>query len=111
GATVAVRERSDGFVPTASDDTPEVDATGLLQNYPNPFNPTTTITFNLEEPSYVRLDVFSVTGERVASLVNGTKGAGQHHVKFDASRLSTGIYVYRLIAGDITQSKKMLLVK
>jgi PKD repeat protein len=111
GASVAKQSRSDGFVPVVSDFTPEVDVTGMMQNYPNPFNPTTTITFNLEEPSFVQLDVFNVEGKRVASLVNGNKGEGIHHIKFDASKLSSGIYIYRFIAGDVTQSKKMLLIK
>jgi hypothetical protein len=83
----------------------------LSQNYPNPFNPRTTISFNLDTESHVTLDVFNVAGKRVATLVNGTKGAGLHSVEFDASSLSSGIYYYRLVAGDIVEHKKMVLLK
>jgi PKD repeat protein len=110
--TIERRDRSDGFVPIVSESsTPEIDMTGLMQNYPNPFNPSTTISFNLEAPSHVKLEVFNVEGKRVAMLVNGNRGEGIHHVKFDASKLSSGIYIYRFIAGDVMQSKKMLLIK
>jgi PKD repeat protein len=111
GVTIAKQDRSDGFVPVEMNSAPEIDITGLMQNYPNPFNPSTTISFNLETASHVKLEVFNVEGRRVATLVNGKRGEGIHHVKFDASKLSSGIYIYRFMAGDVTQSKKMLLIK
>jgi hypothetical protein len=83
----------------------------LSQNYPNPFNPVTTISFSLPEASYVRLDVFDVAGRRVATLVDETRNAGVHNVTFDASSMASGVYFYRIEAGDMTETKKMILVK
>lgn len=86
-------------------------ATELSQNYPNPFNPTTTIGYALPESSTVRLEVFNIQGQRVATLVNGTQTAGHHTVSFDASRLASGTYIYRLQTGSTSITKMMMLVK
>jgi len=83
----------------------------LEQNYPNPFNPSTTINYTLSERSAVTLKVYDVLGNEVASLVNTTQEAGKHDVKFDASKLSSGLYVYTLNAGNFTSSRKMMLLK
>jgi len=83
----------------------------LNQNYPNPFNPSTQIQYALPESVNVRLDVYNVMGQRVATLVNDQKPAGYHTVTFDASRLASGTYLYRLIAGNHVITKKLLLVK
>ncbi len=90
----------------------------LSQNYPNPFNPSTIIRFSLpagrqELPmnSFVTLKVYNLLGQEVATLVNEQKPAGNYEVKFDASSLASGVYVYRLNAGDFTASQKMLLLK
>jgi PKD repeat protein len=83
----------------------------LFPNHPNPFNPTTTISFSLSETAHVRLDVFNVAGQRVATLVNETRKAGVHDVIFEASHLSSGIYFYRLTAGSVTEIKKMILLR
>jgi hypothetical protein len=83
----------------------------LSQNYPNPFNPTTTINFNLAKASNVKLTVYNVLGQKVMTLVDSRMSAGQQTVKFDASKLTSGVYFYRLDAGNFSSVKKMLLVK
>ena len=83
----------------------------LNQNYPNPFNPTTTISYELPENSNVTLQVYDMTGRQVATLVNGTVQAGSHRISFDASGLSSGIYLYRLTAGSSVISRKLTVLK
>lgn len=83
----------------------------LKQNYPNPFNPSTTIRFGLAETSDVTLEVFNLLGQRVAVLVNENRSAGFHNVTFDASSLSSGMYIYRIQAGSFVETKKLMLVK
>ncbi|MEX0721895.1 MAG: DUF5689 domain-containing protein [Balneolaceae bacterium] len=88
------------------------DVFSLSQNYPNPFNPTTNINFNLANSAEVNLIVFNVLGQKVATLVNNRKmSTGLHSVAFDASRLSSGVYFYRLEAGDFVQQRSMTLIK
>ncbi|MDR9388521.1 MAG: T9SS type A sorting domain-containing protein, partial [Balneolaceae bacterium] len=83
----------------------------LNQNYPNPFNPTTNIKFALPQSSVVKLEVFNVLGQRVATLVNGELNAGYHTVMFDASNLASGVYVYRINTAEHMQVKRMMLIK
>ncbi|MHB9011475.1 MAG: choice-of-anchor Q domain-containing protein [Ignavibacteriaceae bacterium] len=83
----------------------------LGQNYPNPFNPTTTISFSLPVDSKVELDVYNTIGQRVANLANGEMQAGYHNVEFNASRLASGIYFYRITAGSFNEVKKLILLK
>jgi len=83
----------------------------LAQNYPNPFNPTTNITYTIPQSSYVTLKIYYVLGNEICSLVNGYQDLGSYHVRFDASKLSDGIYFYRLNAGNFSQIKKMILIK
>lgn len=87
------------------------DAYALEQNYPNPFNPATTICFALPEAGKVTLSVYDIAGRLVAALVDGHRTAGVHEVSFDAANLASGIYVYRLEAGQFTASGKMVLMK
>lgn len=83
----------------------------LNQNYPNPFNSMTTLSFALPEGGKVVLNIFDITGSLVATLMNGWREAGVHEVTFDGSGLVSGVYVYKLKAGDFTASGKMVLVK
>jgi len=83
----------------------------LSQNYPNPFNPNTNIKFAVPGNSFVTLNVFDVTGREVANLVNSQMPAGNYNVNFDASSITSGVYFYRLQAGDFTATKKMILIK
>ncbi len=83
----------------------------LSQNYPNPFNPVTQIRFSIPSAGFVNLSVFDLSGRKVAELVNGTSKAGEYSVDFNASGLSSGVYFYRLSAGNFTEVKKMTLLK
>lgn len=83
----------------------------LEQNYPNPFNPSTTIRYGLPHKSTVQLTVFNTLGQKVATLVQGEEEAGYHEVNFDGSSMSSGVYFYRLRAGDFVQTCKLMLLK
>lgn len=84
----------------------------LNQNYPNPFNPSTTLSFELPNASNVQLQVFNMMGQRVATLIqNQAFTAGSHQVRFDASNLPSGVYIYRLQASVTTATRKMTLIK
>jgi hypothetical protein len=83
----------------------------LEQNYPNPFNPSTNIAFTVPKIGRVTLKVFNALGQQVATLVDANYDAGKHQVNFDASSLSSGVYVYTLSSGDFLAAKKMILVK
>ena len=78
---------------------------------PNLFNPATTSRYELPENALVTLEVFDMLGRRVATLVNEAQASGQHQAAFDATGLSSGLYLYRLQAGEFAQTRKMLLVK
>ncbi|MBU0561709.1 MAG: metallophosphoesterase [Bacteroidetes bacterium] len=83
----------------------------LGQNYPNPFNPITKISYQLPKSSYVSLQIFDLLGSKIAALVNKEQPAGNYQIHFDGSRLSSGVYFYRLHTGDFVEIKKMMLVK
>jgi M6 family metalloprotease-like protein len=116
----AVNQGSPGFlfgwnvsapvgVTTVGGTTPTTFA--LDQNYPNPFNPSTMLRFALPQSSHVRLTVYNVIGQKVETLIDGVKEAGNHSVSFDASRLSSGVYFYMIDAGSFHATKKMLLMR
>jgi hypothetical protein len=83
----------------------------LSQNYPNPFNPTTVIRFGLPEASSVHIAVYNTIGTEMEVLVDGSMSAGYHEVSFSASRYPSGIYFYKMTAGNFSEVKRMLLVK
>ncbi|MFC1729899.1 T9SS type A sorting domain-containing protein [candidate division KSB1 bacterium] len=83
----------------------------LEQNYPNPFNPMTTIRYQLPKPADVTLVIYDVGGKEVARLVDGPRGPGFHAEEWNASDVASGVYIYKLTAGDFTDVKRMILVK
>jgi hypothetical protein len=83
----------------------------LSQNYPNPFNPTTSIKFDIPKQGIVKLSVYDVLGNEVATLENGSMQAGTYIVDFNTTNLSSGVYFYKLTSGNFTDTKKMLLIK
>jgi flagellar hook assembly protein FlgD len=88
----------------------------LHQNYPNPFNPVTSIQFDIPEQSEVRMDIYNLMGQRVATLINNTLEPGFHAVKWNGTndfgnQLSSGMYIYRISANNFTSVKKLILMK
>ncbi len=83
----------------------------LFQNYPNPFNPRTTIKYGIPERTFVELRIYDILGREVELLVNGEQEAGYYEIEFNATKLSSGIYLYRLQAGNFIQTKKMVLLR
>ena len=83
----------------------------LKQNYPNPFNPATNITFELNNPQHVQLNVYNVQGQHIATLVDEFRNAGQHEVTFDAGELPSGMYLYRLQTPERSITRMMTLIK
>ncbi|MBI5729849.1 MAG: T9SS type A sorting domain-containing protein [Ignavibacteriales bacterium] len=87
------------------------DKYGLYQNFPNPFNPTTTINYQLPNDGFVTIKVYDMLSKEVAVLVNENKSAGYYKIDFNASKLTSGVYIYTITANNFIQSKKMLLMK
>lgn len=83
----------------------------LFQNYPNPFNPTTTISYDLPESSFVTLSIYNIRGQLVETLVSEFKNTGQHTAEWNAARLNSGIYSYKIQLAGITKVKKCILLK
>jgi hypothetical protein len=88
----------------------------LVQNYPNPFNPVTTIEYSVQSRTSVTIEIFNVLGQKVRKLVNETRSAGSYRIEWSGTdesgrSVSTGVFLYRLQAGDVVQTKKMLLIK
>ncbi|HTR82463.1 MAG TPA: endo-1,4-beta-xylanase [Bacteroidota bacterium] len=100
GTVLAVRE--EGILPKGF---------ALSQNYPNPFNPSTMISYQLPVNSFVTLKVYDIAGREVRTLISGSENAGSHAIQFDGSSLPSGVYYYRLRAGNFTSVKKLALIK
>jgi hypothetical protein len=83
----------------------------LMQNYPNPFNPSTRIVYELPVPNPVKLAVYDILGREVAVLVNEKQSAGKYGIEWNASNFPSGVYFYKLITSDYTETKRMVLVK
>lgn len=83
----------------------------LNQNYPNPFNPSTVISYSITSPSDVKLTVYDVLGNQITELVNGFQSPGTHSINFNADGLSSGVYFYKLQAGNLVSVKQMMLIK
>lgn len=101
-APLVSNEEIDGGIPAKF---------ALNQNYPNPFNPTTNISFDLPQAATVELTIFDMLGRKVNTIVSERMNAGSHTVSFDASRLASGMYIYRINAGTFVSTKKMTLIK
>lgn len=99
------------MVSSEREDDNILNAFALSQNYPNPFNPLTTIKYTLPQASFVTLNVYNTLGQMAMLLVDGKKEAGNYEVNFDASGLQSGVYFYRLVAGDFISTKKFVLLK
>lgn len=87
------------------------DKYSLSQNYPNPFNPITRINYSISRPGLVTLVIFDALGRQVSELVNEYKNAGNHIVEFNASCYSSGVYYYKMVSGDFSDTKKMIVIK
>ena len=83
----------------------------LSQNYPNPFNPVTTISYQLPKPAFVNLAVYNVTGQLIETLTNEQKNAGYYQVVWNAGTVGSGLYFYRIEAGEYTKSMKCVVIK
>jgi len=99
---IAYKQGSDGILPTEY---------ALAQNYPNPFNPMTEISLSLPRVSEVKLDVFNLLGQKVTTIFDGELEAGTHSFSWDGSSVASGVYLYRVTAGDFVETKKMILLK
>lgn len=103
---------NDAGIPTSLNESGETPQKAeLLQNYPNPFNPVTQISYSLTETATVRLEVYNLMGQRVAVLQDGVQPAGRHTSTFDGSQLASGLYLYRIQAGNFSATRKMMLMK
>jgi hypothetical protein len=99
-------------IPTAvEDENVTVENYYLGQNYPNPFNPSTKINYGIEKAGEVEITVYNILGNKISTLVNGVKSAGNHSVSFNASNLSSGIYFYKIVTNEFVQTRKMILEK
>ena len=94
-----------------SDEETLPNAFSLKQNYPNPFNPSTDISFALPVATNVKLEIFNILGQKLITLIEQRLPAGNHTITWDGSDFASGVYLYRLKAGDFVETKKMMLIK
>jgi len=101
------------YVPTGIDNGSEIliENASLHQNYPNPFNPSTVINYQIPVNSIVQLELFNIQGKLVETLFSGRQEAGDHKIEWNAGHLASGVYYYRLRAGNFSDIKKMILIK
>ncbi len=109
GEDIVISDATINKLMVSGELTPSVYA--LEQNYPNPFNPSTKISYTVPEDGFVKLAVYNMLGEEVATLVNSFQKANRYEVNFNASGLSSGIYVYKLEAANYTSTRKLVLMK
>lgn len=107
--TVGVNENA--VVTSLEEESAIPDKFFLSQNYPNPFNPTTTIQYGVPAISNVTIKLYNTLGQEVATLVKERHNPGTYQINFDASQLASGMYIYRIVAGKFTQTKKLMLIK
>lgn len=100
-----------GIITSVEDEQKIPNSFELYQNYPNPFNPKTTIKFSITEPTKIKLIVYSLLGEEIKVLIDEYKNSGTHSIIFDATGLPSGVYIYSLLTGNKTLSKKLILLK
>lgn len=106
-----VIEKSDFIITGLYENMSPVRVFALHQNYPNPFNPSTTIEYQTPKEGFVNLTVYNMLGQKVTTLVNANIPSGKHHIVFNASDLTSGVYFYKLTAGTLVSTKKLLLLK
>ncbi len=111
GNTISVRLNSSIFVEVKNNSELQPEKFVLYQNYPNPFNPSTTIKYKMANFGKVSIKIYDLLGREVAKLVDEYKPSGEYSVNFDASKLSSGVYFYRVHSGNILQTRKMMLLK
>lgn len=99
------------FFTDINDEDISVNSFSLSQNYPNPFNPSTTINYQIPNESLVTIKVYDILGKEVTTLVNENKAAGKYSINFDAKNLASGVYLYRIKAGNYVSTKKMMLLR
>jgi hypothetical protein len=107
---ITLKYRQPNFLAVKAEEINEY-SFNLYQNYPNPFNPKTTIHFSIPKRSFVTLRVYDLLGREIALLVNEERSAGEYKTVFDGKNLSSGVYFYRLLAGEFSQTKKFILQK
>jgi hypothetical protein len=99
------------LVGNSNNSTQLPDVFSLEQNYPNPFNPVTKITYSVPKQSLVTIKIYDILGREVAALVNGVNQAGIYEVEWNAMNYASGVYLYKMTAGDYTNVKKMVIIK